>query len=68
MSGLGLAKCRFPGIFPDSKEITILANEQRPEAGSEWPMFDLTEPINRGEVRSLVKNSAIELTSCGSPT
>lgn len=35
MSGLGLAKCRFPGIFPDSNAITILANEQRPEAGSE---------------------------------
>lgn len=68
MSGFGLAKWRFAGILPLSIEITILANEQRPEAGSEWPMFDLTEPINSGEVRSLVKKSAIELTSCGSPT
>lgn len=68
MSGFGFAKWRFPGILPDSKEITILANEHRPDAGSECPIFDLTEPIKSGEVRFLVKNSAIELTSCGSPT
>jgi len=27
-----------------------LANEQRPEAGSACPMFDLTEPISNGVV------------------
>ena len=45
-----------------------LASEQRPEAGSECPMLDFTDPNRSGSVRSEQKTSAIEFTSCGSPT
>lgn len=45
-----------------------LAMEHNPEAGSEWPMLDFTEPSSNGVVRSLQKKSAMALTSCGSPT
>ena len=68
MSGLGFEKWRLGGITPASIAIRTLAIEQSPDAGSEWPIFDLTDPINRGVFRSLQNTSAIEFTSCGSPT
>uniref|UniRef100_A0A1B0B9M3 Uncharacterized protein n=1 Tax=Glossina palpalis gambiensis TaxID=67801 RepID=A0A1B0B9M3_9MUSC len=34
-------------IFPVSNAKQALANEETPDAGSAWPMFDLTEPTNR---------------------
>lgn len=42
--------------------------EHSPEAGSEWPMLDLTEPNSNGLLRPGQKKSAIAFTSCGSPT
>jgi len=48
--------------------INTFAIEHRPDAGSECPMLDFTEPISSGELRSLQNTSAIEFTSCGSPT
>lgn len=31
-----------------SMAIRTLASEQTPDAGSAWPMFDLTDPMSRG--------------------
>lgn len=42
--------------------------EHRPEAGSECPMLDFTEPSSNGFLRPGQKKSAIAFTSCGSPT
>lgn len=45
-----------------------LATEHKPEAGSEWPMFDFTEPINKGSVRPGQNTFSRAFTSSGSPT
>uniref|UniRef100_A0A1B0AA82 Uncharacterized protein n=1 Tax=Glossina pallidipes TaxID=7398 RepID=A0A1B0AA82_GLOPL len=34
-------------IFPVSNAKQAFANEETPDAGSAWPIFDLTEPTNR---------------------
>lgn len=68
MSGLGDLKWRLAGMVPESIAIRTLASEQRPEAGSECPMFDLTDPMSKGDVLPLQNTSAMLLTSCGSPT
>lgn len=46
----------------------IFVMEQSPEAGSECPMLDLTEPISRGVLRSLQNILSKALISSGSPT
>uniref|UniRef100_A0A1A9UN47 Uncharacterized protein n=1 Tax=Glossina austeni TaxID=7395 RepID=A0A1A9UN47_GLOAU len=38
-------------IFPVSNAKQAFANEETPDAGSAWPIFDLTEPTNRGVER-----------------
>lgn len=45
-----------------------LAMEQSPDAGSECPMLDFTDPSNNGVFRSLQNSSAMAFTSWGSPT
>lgn len=42
--------------------------EHTPDAGSEWPILDFTEPINRGFALSFVKTSSMAEHSSGSPT
>lgn len=41
--------------------------EQRPDAGSEWPMLDLTEPTSKGLVRPSKNTFSIAKPSAGSP-
>lgn len=61
-------KLIFGGMNPSSKASTTLVTEHKPEPGSEWPMFDLTEPILRGVVRPGQNTASNVLTSSGSPT
>lgn len=42
---------------------TILAMEHNPEAGSECPMLDFTDPISKGDERPFVNTSHMEFTS-----
>lgn len=64
----GVLKCRFGGMKPDSMAMTTLLIEHNPEAGSECPIFDLTDPIRRGSFRPLQKILSKALHSSGSPT
>lgn len=68
MSSLGLLKFMFGGMKPDSIAIITLATEHKPDAGSEWPMFDFTEPISKGSVRPGQNTFSRAFTSSGSPT
>lgn len=68
MSSRGLLKLIFGGIKPDSIAMITLATEHKPEAGSEWPMLDFTEPINNGLVRPGQNTFSRAFTSSGSPT
>lgn len=51
---------RTPGL--------TFVKEHIPAAGSVCPMFDFTDPINRGVSRFLQKTLSMVLTSTGSPT
>lgn len=68
MSFRGTLKLMLGGIKPVSIAMTTLVTEQRPEAGSEWPMFDFTEPIFSGVLRPGQKTFSSAFTSSGSPT
>lgn len=49
MYGFGSLKCRLGGSISLSIDISTFATAHRPDAGSAWPMLDLTEPINSGD-------------------
>lgn len=68
MSFRGTLKLILGGIKPDSIAMMALVTEQSPEAGSECPMFDLTEPILSGESRPGQNTFSNAFTSSGSPT
>lgn len=68
ISDLKVLRLIFGGIRPISKPKITLATEHKPEAGSEWPIFDLTDPILRGSVRCGQNTASKALTSSGSPT
>lgn len=56
------------GMNPVSIAMITFVTEQRPEAGSEWPRFDLIEPIGKGSVRPGQNTFSKAFTSSGSPT
>lgn len=64
----GVLKLIFGGMKPVSMAMTTLVTEHKPDAGSEWPIFDLTDPIGSGSLRPSQNTFSIALTSSGSPT
>ena len=67
MSGLGVLKCRDRGRRPCSRASIALSNPASPDAGSRWPMFDLTDPIGRGRERRCPSARPKASASAGSP-
>lgn len=63
-----VSKLILAGIIPVSNAYRTLAIDTRPDTGSVWPTFDLTEPISRGLLRSTQKTSEMAFNSCLSPT
>lgn len=68
MLWLSVSKFILAGIIPVSNAYSTLAIDTKPDTGSAWPTFDLTEPIRRGLVRPTQKTSEIAFSSCLSPT
>ena len=68
MYELRVAKCSVAGSTRCSIAISAFNMPATPDAGSRWPMFDLTEPIGSGLARPRPSTSPIAVASIGSPT
>jgi len=67
-SSRGLEKCRLGGMSPCSMAVRTFTTEHSPDAGSECPMLDLTDPIKSGVRLPLQKTCSNAASSSGSPT